>query len=302
MHFTGLIGKAFCLAACLVSTSAHAEALASFLADNSQFYVIGDPDHGSLPHYRFRASDDFISAVAAANVKMVFVEIPRKFQPLFDKVYDETMRADEFARVYFMRGARFTGVPSGDQADAALLTGEMAEKLARHKIRTIAFDTGGLIASDDGRPQDKLDPVYSCLAAKEANGRRGGDPLLEDYLAQAKWRERLAEDTLLANYIENEAGGDKSIILIGALHLATVYGLDHRMNAKSIVMFGIGELQTYAVWLHESANDLGLDANRLPNGFLDISNLEITSDIPELSQIKSAKGHWRGPCADEAAN
>jgi hypothetical protein len=287
---------AILLNANLLSASAYAEALGSFLADPAQFHVIGDPDHGSLPHYDFRASDAFISAVTAADIKKVFVEIPHKFQPLFDKIYESALDPDNFARAYRAGGARFTGVDSDDQFEAAKLTGEMAQKLAHFNVKTIAFDTTGLIASDDSVPGGRLDPIYSCLLNEGAEAGRARDPLYEERLAQARWRERLAEDALIAGEIKKAANGDKSVILIGALHLATGYALDQQMHAKSVVMFGIGELQSYAIELHQSANDLGLDANRLPDGFLDISDLEITSNIPELPRIKSATGHWVGLC------
>ncbi len=290
------IAAAILLNANLFSMPAQAEALGGFLADEAQFHVIGDPDHGSLPHYGFRASEAFISAVTTADIKKVFIEIPRKFQPLFDQIYDGAMGVDAFAHAYYTAGARFTGVGDSDQFEAAKLTGEMAEKLARLKIKTIAFDTTGLIQSDDGESgRGRLDPVYACLLSERLRIGRG-DPLYAERLEQARWRERLAEDALLADDIRKVAGGDRSVILIGALHLATAYGLDRQMHAKSVVMFGIGELQTYAIELHQAANDLGLDANRLPDGFLDISDLQIISDIPELARIKSATGHWVGPC------
>lgn len=290
------LAMAVLLNANLFSASANAEALGSFLADPAQFHVIGDPDHGSLPHYDFRASDAFVSAVTAADIKKVFIEIPSKFQPLFDKVYQGAIDVDSFARAYHAGGARFTGVGGDDQFEAAKLTGEMAQKLAHFKIKTIAFDTTGLIASDDGIPGGRLDPIYSCLLSEGAGSGRARDPLYEERFAQARWRERLAEDALIADEIKKAASGDKSVILIGALHLATGYALDRQMHAKSVVMFGIGELQSYAIELNQSANDLGLDANRLPDGFLDISDLEITSNIPELPRIKSATGHWVGLC------
>jgi hypothetical protein len=291
------IAAAILLNANLFAVSAHAEALASFLADDAQFHVIGDPDHGSLPHYGFRASEAFILAITEADIKKVFIEIPRKFQPLFDEIYQGTIDADGFAHAYYAGGARSTGVGADDQLEAAKLTGEMAQKLGRRKIKTIAFDTTGLIAPDEGGTGGKrLDPIYSCLLSEGVGVGRALDPLYEERLAQARWRERLAEDALLADDIKKVADGDKSVILIGALHLATGYALDRQMHARSVVMFGIGELQSYAIELHQSANDLGLDANRLPDGFLDISDLEISSDIPELSRIKSATGHWVGPC------
>ena len=290
------IFAAILLNAGFFSASANAEALGSFLADPAQFHVIGDPDHGSLPHYEFRASDAFISALTAADIKKVFIEIPRKLQRLFDKIYDGSLDVDAFARTYNSSGARFTGVGMDDQLEAAKLTGEMAKKLADRKIKTIAFDTSGLIGSDEGTKGRRLDPIYSCLLSEGAETGRALDPLYGERLEQARWRERLAEDALIADEIKKAANGDKSVILIGALHLATGYALDRQMHAKSVVMFGLGELQAYAIELHQSANDLGLDANRLPDGFLDISDLEITSDIPELSRIKSATGHSVGLC------
>ena len=65
-------------------------------------------------------------------------------------------------------------------------------------------------------------------------------------------------------------------------------------------MYGIGELQGYAIRLSQWSKDIGLDADRVPDGFLNISNLEITSDIPELAQIRSAKARWEGPYKEQS--
>lgn len=248
--------------------------------------ILADVKHGVRERIAFYSSPELFSAMKAAGVKHVAIEMPRVLGRQAMGI-DTEADIEVFAQDIIRSGRWHFVDPDNTGEEAEITQHRVAAALGRqvllskqHGINAIFYDFNNPL----GNFHTYNDPVYRCLAQLDnvAWVRYGLDAkVTKDERDAAIMRERLSHDDELATYIADnvtDQGGGKLVVIPGYAHAAIAGGiadrLASRLNTQATtvaVLKDADEGKAFHTFLWEQSRLLSIDLSRPPQYYYSIA-------------------------------